>query len=100
MSYKLKLTKTQMYKLIEEVYPVIPPMRKCDFSHSGATYWMDFYLDGDHIKVTIQTVLGETSMVFENMSEGGTCFFKVQRYTGQYLLGNGLLQEVKRRACV
>jgi hypothetical protein len=94
MSYALKLNKSKMYALMKSVNTKLSPMRKCKFSHYGFCYRM-YYLHpvtGHHIRVTVETVLGDTMIRFYNETENTE--YLVEHFDFSYLMEHEMFREV------
>lgn len=93
MRYRLKLNKTKAYEVICHYVSNVPRIRECEFSHMHRTYWMKYCdpMTCEIWKVTIQTVMGSTSIRFFNLDNGREA---IQRIDPQWLLEHGMLEEV------
>ena len=94
MSYRLNLNKSKMYTLMSAVNTDLPQLRNCDFSYHNYRYWMSYQhpVTGDHIRVTVTPVLGDTIICFRNESERTD--YLIEHFSIQYLMDHGMLREV------
>lgn len=94
MSYRLNLNKSKMYALMNAVNNDLPQVQKCDFSYHSFRYWMSYPhpVTGDHIRVTVTPVLGDTIICFRNESEGTD--YLIEHFSIQYLMEHEMLREV------
>lgn len=96
--YQLSLNKSKMYKLVSDFRTDLPKMCRCEFSHSGSSYWMEYFPTNENyyrIRVTVLSCLGSASIRIEGIctdTVNEDLHASVLSFT--YLKEHGLLREV------
>lgn len=95
--YQLKVTKTKMYRLIQDYRTDFPKMSKCDFTHYGSVYWMEYFspVDCCFIRFTLMICLGSPCIrIVRNEAFGPEEQLYSDTVSLESLRRYGMLQEV------
>ena len=97
MTYRLKVTKTKLYRLIQDYRTDLPKMSKCDFTHYESVYWMEYFSQTDdcYIRFTLMSCLGRPCIrIVRNEAFGPEEQLYSDTISLDSLRGYGMLREV------